>query len=72
MGLRTTGNQSATIVSPVAMGFIIEPAGTFLGFALHGLIIWGILGVAMALHIAGQKQVEQPPQRDATPQKAAT
>ena len=51
MGLRTTGNQSANLVSPIAMGLIVGPAGMMLGFFAHAMIIWGMVGVSVFLHL---------------------
>lgn len=71
MGMRTTGNQAATMVSPVAMGFIIEPIGMGLGFALHGLIIWTMLGAAMLLHLQRDREPSQTPRQNVAPFDAA-
>lgn len=60
MGLRTTGNQAGNMLAPVVVGFIIGPAGIILGFALNAMIIWGMLGAAVFLHISGQQRPEQP------------
>jgi MFS family permease len=54
VGLRTTANRLASIVVPVAMGFVIEFTGIKLGFYVIGAILLAILCiVAWAVHRSG-------------------
>jgi MFS family permease len=51
VGLRTTANRLASIVVPVAMGFVIEFTGVNLGFLVIGLAMFALLGmVGWAAH----------------------
>jgi MFS family permease len=54
VGLRTTANRLASIVVPVAMGFVIEFTGVSLGFFVIGLALFVLLGlVGWAAHRSG-------------------
>ncbi len=54
VGLRTTANRLASIVVPVAMGFVIEFTGIEWGFLVIGVTLLAILCVvAWAVHRSG-------------------
>lgn len=46
VGLRTTANRLASLVTPLLMGFVIEIVGIQQGFLVVGLILLGTLGIA--------------------------
>ncbi len=50
MGLRTTANQAASVVSPIVVGLLVTSVGLATGFLLSAAIAWGILGGALGLH----------------------
>ena len=73
MGLRTTGNQAGHMVAPVAMGFVVGPAGIPLGFGLNALLIWAMLGATTLLHLGGGQRMRRHVSDTATqPDAAAT
>jgi MFS family permease len=65
MGLRTQANQAASMTAPITTGALVPALGINLGFAASAIFLWGILGIAMALHFLRwprqrQQAYEQP------------
>ena len=52
LGLRMSANQTASALSPTAVGVVIGAFGIALGFATSAVVCWLILGVAAWLHLS--------------------
>jgi MFS family permease len=55
MGLRTTGNQLATVAAPMVLGSLVQLAGVVFAFAMSGALAWAMLAAAMALHFGERR-----------------
>jgi MFS family permease len=55
MGLRTTANQAASVVAPVAIGLLVTTAGLPTGFLISGAAGLAMLGGALSMHFSARR-----------------
>jgi MFS family permease len=70
LGLRMSANQTASAISPTAIGVVVGAFGISLGFATSAVICWLILAAAAWLHLSQrQRAPEAPPRGLASPRR---
>jgi MFS family permease len=56
LGLRMSANQTASAISPTAIGVVIGAFGISLGFVTSAILCWFILAAAAWLHISAARE----------------